>query len=321
MTKNSFVKRFYFLISSIMTLALSGFCWGSAHAQDTQSIHIDTLEIQLLPEYEEDSMLVIWKMALSEDTSLPRELMLKIPAEAEIRKLSLVNQNGDKLLINAEGEAIAIGDWQNIRLTTNSLEILVEYIDPNLIEEDNQRRYVFNWFSAYTVSSISIKAYQPTGISDIETHPPLAEAPSTAKPITQYSGVLGSVSANEYFSFSLSYTRGRDNPSYPKLNVVPAASIDETTTGRSASPLSVILWLLAVALSILIMVGSYSLWFRKNMLEKRDRTYYGVGIMNPEKQVTFCHECGMRSQAGDNYCRNCGTGFHQSSQMNRPPQT
>ncbi len=239
--------------------------------------------------------------------------MVKIPAEAKIQSLSLIHQDGEQTSIYAEGKAITIGDWQNIRLTTTSNEVLIEYIDPNLIKEGRQRTFEFNWHSSYTVSSIAIKLYQPAGISDIQTDPLLPSISDDTRPIPEYYRELGAVSANEYFSFSLSYIKENDEPAYPKLDVVPATPIDKGTTGRSASPLSVILWLLGVASSILIMVGVYAYWFRRDMQEKREQTYHGVGIMNPEKQVAFCHECGMLAQTGDNYCRNCGTRLHQSS--------
>jgi ribosomal protein L37E len=56
-----------------------------------------------------------------------------------------------------------------------------------------------------------------------------------------------------------------------------------------------------------------------NITRKTGRIVQGVGIMNPEKQAVFCHECGNRSKVGDHYCRNCGTElrhlevFHQQN--------
>lgn len=315
------MKRFYFLILPIIVLMITGTCWGSAHAQDTQGIQINTLEVQLLPEYEGDSMLVIWNIELSEDTSLPRELMVKIPADAEIQSISLSNQDAGQIAAEAEEGAITIGEWQNVRFTTSSPEIQIEYFDPNLIEENNQRKFDFKWFSTYPVSAILINVYQPLGISEIITMPALPAATEATATITQYSGELGAISPSEIFSFELSYAGKTDTPSYPKLDVISATPIDKTTTGRSAIPLSVVIWLLALAVSILIIVGLNYWWFRKNNMEKRTRTYHSVGIMNPEKGVTYCYECGMRSQSGDSYCRNCGTPLQQSNQRILPAQT
>lgn len=314
------MKRFYFLIFPLIVLLITSVDWGSVHAQDTQSIQIDALDVQLLPEYEPESMLVIWKIGLSEDTSLPRELMVKIPAEAEIQSITLVENDGGQILVNAEGEAITIGEWQNIRLTTTLPEVHMTYLDPNLTEENNQRIFNFSWISSYTVNTITINVYQPHGINDINTTPPLPLITDKTNPISQYTGELGAVSAGENFTFTLSYSNGAGTPAYPNLDVVPAMPVDERTTGRSASPLSVILWLIAVAVSILFLVGWYFWWIRKNIMEKRNRAYQGVGTMNLERQVVYCHECGMRSESNDNYCRNCGTALHQSTQRNQIPQ-
>jgi hypothetical protein len=298
----------------------NGVFLGTAHAQDSHAIQIEILDVQLLPEYEENSILVIWKMDLSGDTTLPRELMVKIPARAKIRSISSIEEDESPAPLDTEWEAITIGKWQNVRLTTTSHKVHIEYLDPNLIKDDNQRKYEFNWVSIYAVKTLSINVYQPTGINEMITFPSLLPESDETSPIPQYSGQFEEVSTNEIVTFTLSYSREENNPYYPKLDVLPAMPIDETTTGRSASPWNVILWLLAVAVSILVMVGLSFYWIRKNMLEKRERIYQGVGIINPEKQVIYCHECGMHSQSGDSYCRNCGTPLHQSTQRSRPPQ-
>ena len=81
--------------------------------------------------------------------------------------------------------------------------------------------------------------------------------------------------------------------------------------------MSVAFWLLAVAFAMLIMVGLYYWWFRVNISHKGERVAQGIGITNPEKQAVFCHECGMRSKAGDSYCRNCGTELREPTDIEK----
>ncbi len=104
----------------------------------------------------------------------------------------------------------------------------------------------------------------------------------------------------------------------PGLDVEAADPVDETTPGRSPSPLSVIMWLVTVAVAILILVGLYYWWFQVDLRDKRERFVQGAGIMNPEKQVVYCHECGKRSRIGDSYCSNCGTELRKPTRFEFP---
>jgi hypothetical protein len=209
-----------------------------------------------------------------------------------------------------------IGRWQNIRFTTSSSDIKIEYYDPNLIKEGEQRKFEFHWFSSYPVASISVKIYQPFGVREITTTPSLNTLMDETAQMRTYYGEFGSVPTDEDFSLDLGYVANKNNLSYPTLDVSPAMPVDKTTAGHSASPLSVIFWLFAVAVFVLIVVGLYYWWFRINVLAKRERTLQGVGIMNLENQLAFCYECGMRSEAGDSYCRNCGATLHRTIRRN-----
>lgn len=98
--------------------------------------------------------------------------------------------------------------------------------------------------------------------------------------------------------------------------VEAAEPIDESTPGRAPSPLSVVIWLLVAALAVLILLGIYYWWFQGKTSDEPVRSVPGVGILNPEKQAVFCHECGMRSRPGDYYCSNCGTELRRLSRQN-----
>jgi hypothetical protein len=117
----------------------------------------------------------------------------------------------------------------------------------------------------------------------------------------------GQVEAGEAYPVFFQYEKDPSNPAYSALNVYAAEEINDSTRGRTASPLSVVIWLAAVALAVTILVGLYYWWFRRRAADQPTLPVRGVGIDNPEKQAIFCHECGSRSRSGDTYCRNCGT--------------
>ncbi len=131
---------------------------------------------------------------------------------------------------------------------------------------------------------------------------------------------LGAIPAGELLNFSFEYTKAPGDMNFPGLPVEPAIPIDTAATSGTPSPLMVVLWLLVVIVAVTIIVGLYYWWFKANVSDESERRLQGVGIVNPEKQYYFCHECGMRTKLGDHFCSNCGTELHKPTPFENPPK-
>jgi len=310
------VKKTQFIISLTIFLFLTSFLWQPACAQN--ETHFEKLEVSLSPDVDQSTVTVNLDIKLAEDTPLPKTLSIQIPVNAQLQ--SIANQLEDGALSPAENVITTTDSWQDVELTASSLAFQINYIDPNLTKEDGRWIFDFEWLSIYTLDSLYIMVQQPSDISSISAVPSLIKLSDETTGTAYYSGEMGSIDAGESWSLSLIYTKAACSVVDSPMEIVPAMPIDETTAGRTASPLSVVMWLLAVAVAVLIMVGLYYWRFRSNISKKHNRIVKGVEIMNPEKQVVFCHECGMLSQTGDGYCRNCGTQLHKVGKYSPPTQ-
>jgi len=287
-------------------------------AQTSGRIEIATLDVSLYPEFNRPSMLVMYSIELDENTPLPAEITLQIPIDAQ--SLSTTNLDEDDNVISLNTEAVDIGLWKDVHFTAITRNIQVEYYDPNLVKEGVRRTFEFEWLSIYPVNSLRITIRQPFGASNVHSEPSLDRRFTGAGNIEYYTKELGPIPAGNLFSLIMIYTKNPSNPAYPALVVEPAVTINEETPGKTPSPLSVVLWLLSFAVAVLIMVGLYYWWFHTTTVEEQERVVKGVGIMNPEKQVVFCHECGRRSSPGDSYCSNCGTELRRPKPFQKTPQ-
>ncbi len=157
------------------------------------------------------------------------------------------------------------------------------------------------------MESFSLTVYQPFGASELETEPSLTQMEVLDDGRKVYSKNFGRMSSDELVWLDLQYEKDITNPDYPALSVSAVSPLNDSVIGHSATPLSVVVWLAAVAVVVMIMVVIYYWWINRRMQHKREHIVRGVGILNPEKQAVFCHECGSRSKAGDAYCRSCGT--------------
>lgn len=290
--------------------------FGQVHAAQSQpAVQLNTVQVGLFPEYYRPAVLVVLDIELAETTAEPVLLTFQVPADSDSLGVSERAEDGESLPVDYETSAF--GKWRDVRLSTSSQNILIEYYDPNLAKEGDLRSYEFQWLSIYSVESLSIVVRQPFGAGEIQSEPPLAAGEAGPDSANYFYGEVGRVPAGELFTLNLMYTKDTGNLAYPALEVQPAEPVSDTTPGRTPSPFSVIMWLLTVAVAVLLLVSLYYWWFKSNVMEKQDRTVQGVGIMNPEKQAVFCHECGMRSRPADSYCSNCSTELRRPNKKTR----
>ena len=293
-------------------LLLTGFFWQVGFVQRQATLELTSVKVGLFPEYDQPGVLVVLNIALSEAASSPRFLTFQVPAESEILSVAWRTPDGERIALSHE--ISETGKWKDLRFATDAQTIQIEYQDPNLLIEEARRFYNYQWLAVYPAETLSITVRQPLGAGQIQAEPALGRGEKGPGDATYYTYEVGPVPAGELFTLNLMYTKDTANLADPELKVAPVEPINDTTPGRTPSPLSVIMWLLTVAIAVLLLVSLYYWWFKANIMEKREGMIQGVGILNPEKQAVFCHECGMRSRPMDSYCSNCGT------ELRRPPK-
>lgn len=309
------IKPLSLLIALTLLFSL---CWQLGHAQTQPNIQLDEVMIYLLPEFNQPYVLVTVEISLDESLITPQELIIEIPADAEV--INVINYTSEDRPAELIYQESRIGFWKNLQFIANTHRIRIEYQDPNLVRQGDQRIFEFQWLSLYPADSFSVTVRQPLGASRIHSEPLLDELEVSDEDIKYYSADFGAIPAGELFNLSLRYTRTTGDMIYPGLPVESAAPIGEATLGRTPSPVMVVLWLLVAIVAVTIIVGLYYWWFQANVTDKSERVVQGVGIMNPEKQVYFCHECGMRTKLEDRFCSNCGTELRKPTPFEQPPR-
>ena len=291
-----------FILSFLFVLCCA---WqpGSVNAQSTTDIQ--WINVTLWPEQGGSSVLIVYEIHLSEALNYPQDVAFPIPADCELDKVSIQRSDGE--LLPVAWDIHENGDWQMVHFAAVSPVTRLQYSDSRIAVNNSSRQFSFEWRSNSEVGTFSLTVYQPFGGSELETEPslnPLKEMDDGRK---VYSKEFGPLSSDDTVSLDLQYDKDISNPDYPALKVSAVSPITDNVLGHSATPLSVVIWLVAVAVVVMVMVAVYYWWINRKMRHKREHIVRGVGILNPEKQAVFCHECGSRSKAGDAYCRSCGT--------------
>ena len=308
------MKRWFFPFITIMLFLIP---WHKSAAQD--AITIASLEIDLWPEYDRPEMLVIYRIELSPDVSLPAELSIKIPAAAgKPNAVAVRDPNGS--LLNAPYEQEVSGDWVVITLTAALPGIQIEYYDPQLRINGSERNYEYTWLGDYPTESSFVQLQQPFDADQVVTIPAATNISQGSDGLTYHTIDLGSQPAGSASSVTVAYKKNTDALGVERFDVQPSAPISERTSGR-VNFMNILSWGAGV-LGILLLVGG--VWWYWQTGREKPKTRRRSRGRRPAHQVkraskvdqsspgtaddgVYCHHCGKRAETGDRFCRSCGT--------------
>lgn len=277
-------------------------------AAQSEPDELESLTVELWPDYDRPSMLVLLTGTLPAGTPLPATLTIAVPSGAEIHAVASFNEAG-ALLTNVD---YTISGGQ-MTLTTPSLRFRVEYYDPYVADGD-QYSYTFDWQSGLSAAAVNVVVQQPRAAVDFTVTPAAAStAANRGDGLTYHTLPARAVGANEPFTVVVSYTA--DAP------VLSAPS--QTLPGETAAPVSTPpspsssgfnpLWLLAIAGGLALLGGAWWLGQRQGRTASRKRKPQPTrpASSRPAKAsggaARYCHQCGKPARPGDTFCRNCGT--------------
>lgn len=277
-----------------------------------QVVTLKTVQVEFWPEFDQPSMLVIYKVELPEDTPLPVNVTLKVPANAGPPNAVAVAI--DDQLMTAEYTREVDGEWANINVVAESNTVQVEYYDPGLSRDGVDREYVYSWFGNYAVNDFIVRVQTPVGATNM-TFSDEMQGPQVANDgLGYYNRSFGSLEFGEKLDFSISYTKSDNTLSFDAItNLDNPITPGTAESGGIFSDAPPWLWVIVGLGVVLIGFGGWSLLSDSNKKPKKSQSSYkkkrsrsGTPANASKKSAKFCHNCGSPAQAGDKFCRECG---------------
>jgi len=280
------------------------------HAQDPVSL--SSMVIEIWPEYDKPSVLVIYQMTLTPATSLPATLSVRIPATAG-EPNAVAERQADGSLYTLVSTRQVAGEWATISFTTTASQVQIEYYDQGLTKNGNARHYLYFWPGDYAISQLTIQVQQPAGATDMRIAPSLGAGVIASDNLTYYTQDIGAITALQTIQITLDYQKSSDALSAENLQIQPSAPVPQST----ASDLNISTWLpwiLGFLGAGLIIGGIVWYWQtgrqRPAPKTRRQRSRATVSeevSHGPEEGDVYCSKCGKRASPGDQFCRSCGT--------------
>jgi hypothetical protein len=273
------------------------------------NIMLSALKVQLWPEYDQPSMLVIHDFTVPPETQLPAPVTFHIPLEANLIAVASL-QNGELVNIPVIGPS-KDGEWQAFTVTVDAMTTYhFEYYEPLTFNGD-QRAFNYLWDGSYAVNEFSIRVLQPVDAASMATDPVLKPTQGSDGQ-TYYEAAPINLPAGEQFLFSMQYQKSSDTLTSPQA-LQPAAPVDENTPGRIS--LANYLPYFLGGLGLALIFGGFIYYWRANRRpvtksRRRQRANYEQEESDSE---VYCHQCGTRAKPSDRFCRVCGTRLRQDS--------
>jgi len=292
--------------TSSLFLVIAIWIWTGipTHAALAQTeMRLSTVKVQLRPEYDQPSMLVIYDFEVPADTELPASLTFRIP---EAANLTAVASLQGSVLVDAPADGPVVqGSWQVFTVNvTSRTQYHFEYYQPLDIKEST-RRFTFIWDGSYAVDAFSVELLQPLDTLSLTTEPMLNPV-SDVQGLSAYASEPTSLGRGQQYVLRLEYEKTSDALVVPPEDIQPAAPVDQSTAGRVSITqyLPYALGAAGIALGLGALLY-YSLSGRRSGQPRRRRRF------RPEREQAptgiYCPQCGARAKTGDHFCRQCGT--------------
>ncbi len=254
-------------------------------------------------------------MFLADTVDLPARVTIQIP-KAVGDPHSVAVRELDGMLYLLEYEKQINGDWLDLTFTTPYPEVWLEYYDPSIQITADQRSFSFKWPGNYTVNSMLIEVQQPYTATNMIFKQSMGSPVTGNDGMVYFTNDVGSVNAGTDFKLDLTYTKDDDtlsNQNQNQQSVVAAQPVTAQTKGRTSFT-QILPILLAVLGVIVIGIGAF--WYFQNKQRQPapavKRHQPRIVNKTESEDVIFCHQCGKRANAGDAFCRSCGTRLRVS---------
>jgi len=278
-------------------------------ARAESNVNFSTVAVDIWPDYDRASVLVIYHYSLAAEVTLPAKLELQIPAQASVNAVAVADTGGS--LITTSYESKISGEWAVLTLEANNRNIQVEYYD-TYQKQGETVSYDFVWPGNHAVDAFSVSFQKPVDSTGLKLSPDLGAGVVAGDGLTYYNSARGALPVGQKYSLSIEYQKSSDTLSKTVQAIQPSAPLDANVQGR-VSLSEYLPWILGGLGGLLVLGGLVFLIFnwRNNVKNSRgDSRKRHVGNVSKKSDLPgniYCPQCGKRAQPGDVFCRTCGT--------------
>jgi len=286
-------KYFFGLIILALIIPVAGFTQAKVTV-------VESLAIDIWPDYDRASVLVLLTGTLPAGTKLPATVTLPLPETARLNAVARIDSSDGKMKDDIFSSTAA----GEITFTIPDSRFRLEYYLPYTVNI-YQRTFDFTWLADVSVNRFQLKVQQPLSASSLTTDPGATNVFRGEDGLTYYDFPAQAVPAGESFSIHVDYTMTAAQLSVESL-APPSTPVQEP--GSSPPPNTKVRtnWsIIAVVMGILIMLIVF-IWQIITSRAASDRPITQDAEDQKHSRAKFCHHCGNPIDKEDRFCGKCG---------------
>ncbi len=284
-------RNIYFIIIYFMLSPMA-----AGFAQNTVA-SLDALVIDLWPDYDRASVLVLITGTLPGDTNFPASVTLPFPETARLNAIARIDgsdgvMKDDILSSPAPGE---------ISFITPDIRFRLEYYFPYAV--DNMRRsFDFAWLADINVDNFQLNIQKPKSANSLTTEPIAESIVTRENGFVFHTFATQAVQAGQPLLVHVNYNMSSGQLSAE--NQPPPQSGNQANGPPIASTKgSGINW--AIVLGGLIIFAALA-WQLVSHRSSDKRHTSSKASVKKQSQTKFCQDCGRPANEDDTFCGDCG---------------
>lgn len=286
------------LVTLVLTLTLMpAVAAGPPGAATRNATRLESMQIEIWPEYDRPAALVILRAELASDIGLPAAVSLRIPASTGGPAAVAYTTAKKGQLLNLKHDRSEAAGFITLHFAVPTRFFQVEFYD-RLVTGTTERTYKYLWPGDLPVSWLDVVLQEPAGASNISVKPELGDKSTGSDGLQYRAAQLGPAEQGKPLPIEIRYTKtdSRTSAEILKLNA-PAPAAQASNPAMPKKTYWTLLVLGAAALLVAVSGAAYFLWGRRRP---------PAGSKHGGR---FCAKCGNAAAAGDRFCSKCGAAL------------
>jgi hypothetical protein len=292
------MKNRYFFLILLFTLILP----AAGHTQG-KATAVDSLTVELWPDYDRASVLVLLTGALPVDTTLPATVTLPIPETAQLHAVARIDSSDGQMKDDISSSPVPDG----LSFITPDLRFRLEYYLPYAVN-NQQRTFNFSWLAAISVNKFKLTVQRPLFASQLTTEPVSINIFSGEDGFTYYAFSEQVVPAGQSFSVRVDYTMTKDQLSVERL-ATPSTGVQTPGSPSTAKTGANVNWPLLAVVAVALIILMVFVWKIAIRRGGSNQPITHNADAKKESNLKFCSNCDNPVDKDDKFCSKCGAGL------------
>ena len=270
-------------------------------AQNPVSV-IDSLDVDIWPDYDRASVLVLLTGTLPGDTQFPVSVTLPLPEVAQLNAVARIDIKDGNMKDDIFSSTDPPG---TLTFITSDLRFRVEYYLPYTVVK-TQRSFNYTWLADITVNNFQLRVQRPTSASTLNTEPATSNVVRDGDGFDYYIFPARAVPAGQPFPLHVDYEMPTAQLSATSLSP-QNTSIQTPAIPATPSTGSGINWALAATVTGGLIIIVALIW---QIASRRPSPNIRKPIdsrVERQSRAKFCRNCGEPIDEGDRFCNGCGS--------------